>query len=225
MADIFEDLGYQVDVAYDGPSAITLVEKHRYDVALLDLMMPGLDGAEVYDEIKKRCAGTVAIIATAYPGHPRTSTALTHGVWKLLPKPVDLANLLQVIDEAISQPLLLIVDDEQDFCDNLWDLLRERGYRPCIAHDVTTANRLVREDDGYKLVLLDLKLPDGDVGVILQAARGKCPHVPIVLVTANRAEFEPRILELLAEGARVVLAKPLDVSELMRIVSQLASDY
>ena len=44
LSDILSDLGYTVDVAYDGPSALELVKQKAYDVALLDLKMPGMDG-------------------------------------------------------------------------------------------------------------------------------------------------------------------------------------
>ena len=35
----------------------------------------------------------------------------------------------------LERPLVLVVDDDEDLCANLWDLLHERGYRVCIAHD------------------------------------------------------------------------------------------
>src|SRR5581483_6202879 len=43
MSDIFLDLGYTVDVAYDGPGALELSGGHRYRLALLDYNMPGMD--------------------------------------------------------------------------------------------------------------------------------------------------------------------------------------
>lgn len=46
LSDILSDLGYRVDAAYDG--ALELVNKHNYDVALLDLKMPGMNGVEVF---------------------------------------------------------------------------------------------------------------------------------------------------------------------------------
>jgi len=44
LSDILTDLGYRVDCAYDGPAALELVHKGPYDVVLLDLRMPGMDG-------------------------------------------------------------------------------------------------------------------------------------------------------------------------------------
>ena len=65
LSDILTDLGYRVDVAHDGLTALELVRQKPYDVALLDLKMPGMDGLTLYREIKKVRAGTVAIVVTA----------------------------------------------------------------------------------------------------------------------------------------------------------------
>src|SRR5512147_828002 len=64
LADILGDLGgYRVDVAHDGPTALELVRQRPFDVALLDLKMPGMDGLTLYRELKKLRAG--------HGGHPR----------------------------------------------------------------------------------------------------------------------------------------------------------
>src|SRR5947209_19121343 len=66
LSDILTDLGYRVDVAHDGPSALELVRRNAYDVALLDLRMPGMDGLEWFHRIRQVRSGTVGIIVTAY---------------------------------------------------------------------------------------------------------------------------------------------------------------
>src|SRR5262245_3151806 len=79
LTDILTDLGYRVDTAPDGPSALELVRKNPYDVALLDYKMPGMDGLTLYREIKRLRAGTVAIVVTAYAGGTTAEEALAAG--------------------------------------------------------------------------------------------------------------------------------------------------
>jgi DNA-binding response OmpR family regulator len=220
LADIFADLGYRVDTAPDGPAALELVRRRRYDVALLDLMIPGMDGASLYAEIKRLRAETVALVVTAYPGHPRAGVAVGAGVWWLLPKPVDFRRLLAPIDEAVGQPLVLVVDDDADLCHNLWDLLREEGYRVCLAHDAATAVERVREG-GHRVVLLDVRLPDGDGGAVLREVKRCAPGTEVLLITGHRAEVEPKVREVLAGGASTLLYKPLDVPALVAALRQL----
>src|SRR6516162_8671529 len=79
MADILGDLGYRVETAHDRPTALELVRSQPFDLALLDLRMPGMDGLTLYREIKKVRAGTEAILVTAYSGGDTTSEALAAG--------------------------------------------------------------------------------------------------------------------------------------------------
>ncbi len=94
LSDILIDLGYQVDCAQDGPTALELVRGRPYDIALLDLKMPGMDGLTLYREIKKQRAGTVSLLITAYAQAATAEEAISAGAWKVLSKPVDFPELL-----------------------------------------------------------------------------------------------------------------------------------
>ena len=224
LVDIFVDFGFCVDMANDGESALALVQKQRYDLALVDLMMPGMDGATLYDRMKKLRTETVALIVTAYPGHPRAEAALAAGAWKVLPKPVDIASLIQMIQQTVAQPLLLMVDDDTDFCANLWEILRGHGYRTCVAHDIATANKFMDADEGYSLILLDVRLPDGDGGQVIRSVHRKNPAMPIVVITGYRTEIEQQIPQLLSEGGKAVLPKPLNVPALLATLHELTDE-
>ena len=148
LSDILSDLGYQVDSAHDGPSALELVRQRPYDVALLDYKMPGMDGLTLYREIKKQRAGTVSLLVTAYASPATAQEALAAGAWKVVAKPVDFRKLLGFVDEALGQPLVLVVDDDQDLCANALGpaprarlprvpgARRPRGGRAAQGHDV-----------------------------------------------------------------------------------------
>ena len=68
-------------------------------------------------------------MVTAYASGATAEEALAAGAWQVLAKPVDFPSCSGLVDEALGQPLVLVVDDDHDLCANLWDLLRERGYR------------------------------------------------------------------------------------------------
>jgi DNA-binding NtrC family response regulator len=223
LSDIFSDLGYRVDTTHDGQTALALLRQRRYDVALIDLMMPGMDGKALYDEIKRMRPGTVAVLVTGYPNNPQAESALAAGVWRIVPKPVDFSKLLRLVEEAVDQPLVLVVDDDRELCLNLWDLLRERGYRVCLAHDVNSAAERLR-NDGFKVILLDMKLPDGTGVDVLKHAQKADPEARVIVITGFREGADAPVQQLLSEGAQVVLDKPLDVSRLLALVQQATSD-
>jgi CheY-like chemotaxis protein len=220
LSDILTDLGYLVDLAYDGPSALALVRQHAYDVALLDLKMPGMNGLALYREIKKQRAATVALLVTAYAGLTTTDEALSAGAWKVVPKPLDFPTLLGFVDEALGQPLVLVVDDDHDLCDNLWDLLRERGFRVCLAHDGCEAADRLKESI-FKVVLIDLRIPEGDGSTVFRAVREANPRARTILITGHRAEMDQLIDQMIAEGADAVCYKPFHIPELLEKLEQL----
>ena len=221
LSDIFCDLGFEVDIAHDGSSALELVRRRHYDVALLDLKMPGMDGLELYRRIKELRAGTVAMIVTAYASDATAQAALDAGAWRVIPKPVDPQKLFTFVEEAISQPLVMIIDDDPDLCASLWELLRENGFRACIArglHDA--ANRL--KDTDLNVALIDMRLPEGNGHQVYQLIRESNPSARTIVITGYRSETEQLVAKVLAAGADAVCYKPFDVPMLLDTVNKLS---
>jgi DNA-binding response OmpR family regulator len=224
LSDILSDLGYHVDTAHDGVSALELVRQRPYDVALLDYKMPGMDGLTLYGEIKKQRAGTVSLLVTAYASASTAEEALSAGAWKVVAKPVDFRNLLGFVDEAIGQPLVLVVDDDHDLCTTLWDLFRDRGYRVSLAQGSREAAEQL-EDTLYKVVLIDLRIPDGSGGDVFRMVRDANPQACTILITGHRSEMDNVIDQMIAEGADAVCYKPFNVPELLAKLEQLAGAH
>jgi two-component system, NtrC family, response regulator HydG len=220
LSDILIDLGHRVDIAHDGSAALELVRNKHYDVALLDLKMPGMDGLELYRQIRRMRSDTVALIVTAYAGGSTMADALAAGAWQVLAKPVDFPLLLGLVGQAIDQPLVLVVDDDPDLCATLWDLLRERGYRMAIAHDESLAAVQLR-DAAFRVVLIDMKLPDGDGSSVYRLVRQANPHARTVVITGHRAELALMVKQVIEEGADAVCYKPFDVAKLLTILERL----
>jgi two-component system, NtrC family, response regulator HydG len=221
LSDIFGEFGYQVDVAYDGPSALALVDENVYDLALLDLKMPGMNGLELYREIRRRASGTVAIVVTAYASSDTARGILDAGAWGIVPKPVNFAELQGQVDEALGQPLVLVVDDDQDLCQSLWDLFREQRYRVCVAHDEATARQLLGSRN-HQVVLIDLRLPDADGTKVLECVRSANPQAKALIITGFPNEMNESVQTALAVGADAVCYKPFDVEKLLETVKRLA---
>lgn len=217
LADIFGELGYLVDTAHQGEAALELVRQKAYDIALLDLKMPGMDGLELYRRIKEIRSGTVAIVVTAYASSDTAAEVLAAGAWRVLSKPVEFRNLLKLVETAIDQPLVLVVDDDRDLCANLWDMLRERGYRVDLAHDEEEAAKLL-SDKSFHVVLIDMKLPGGDGSRVFRRVQavGQCTRT--ILITAYPAETDKLVEHVLREGANAVCYKPFDIPHLLQVL-------
>ena len=112
---------------------------------------------------------------------------------------------------------ILVVDDEPDLRVTYERLLRRQGYRVVTAGSRAEGLSLVLAERP-RLVISDLKLPDGDGLEIVRAARRLAPPAPVIVVAAviSRATREA----VLASGASAILAKPFTSSELLRIVHE-----
>jgi len=189
-------------------------------VAILDYKMPGMDGLTLYREIKRLRAGTVAIIVTAYASGSTAEEALAAGAWQVVPKPVDFGRLLALVEEAASQPLVLIVADDRDLCASLWDLLRERGFRVCLAHDERDAIDQLKNIT-FKAVLIDMKLPAGDGASVFRLVKEANPEARTIVITGHRAEMDEQVQRLLRAGANAICYKPFDMPKLLATLKRL----
>jgi DNA-binding response OmpR family regulator len=117
----------------------------------------------------------------------------------------------------------MVVDDDHDLCDNLWDLLRERGYRVCLAHDEKEAAEQLKVRE-FKVVLIDMKLPAGDGSTVFHIVRHNNPQARTVVITGHRSEMDQLVKRVMDEGADAVCYKPFDVPSLLSTLQQLSQE-
>jgi len=101
--------GYEVQVAYDGETAVRLFVAQPFDLVLTDLQMPRLNGLGVLHRVKERSSETQVIILTGHASLDTALDALRHGAYDYLLKPVDNVDQLQfAINRALLQRSLEI---------------------------------------------------------------------------------------------------------------------
>ncbi|MCE5268693.1 MAG: PocR ligand-binding domain-containing protein [Planctomycetaceae bacterium] len=102
---VLRDRGHLVDIAGDGQEAVALTERNRYDVILMDVQMPGMDGFEATDIIRSRETDRhVPIIAmTAYAMEGDRERCLAAGMDGYLAKPIDSREMIAAV-EAFAAP-------------------------------------------------------------------------------------------------------------------------
>jgi len=99
-------LGHDVTVCPDGRTAIKTLEKNAFDVAILDLRMPGMSGIEVLEHLKQVAPDTEAIIMTGHASQETTIQALRLGACDYLTKPCKLAEIEAVLHKAAERRAL-----------------------------------------------------------------------------------------------------------------------
>ncbi len=92
--------GYYVDVAQDGKTALQALREKTYDVALLDVVMPGLDGITLMKMLKEDSSTPAIIVLTGKATVETAVEAMKNGAYDYLTKPYKLDELAIVIDRA-----------------------------------------------------------------------------------------------------------------------------
>lgn len=102
---LLEKAGYDVMVVGDGPSALAALGARTFDLVIVDMLMPEMDGVELINELHRRDPDQ-KIVAMSGGGHaPRESylqIARMCGVQALLAKPFTLSQLLRVVEAALT---------------------------------------------------------------------------------------------------------------------------
>ncbi len=101
LRDWLTDGGYQVETAEDGEKALQTVANHDFEIAILDLRLPGKDGIEVLKEARTKRPQLKGIIITAYPSVQTAVEAVKQGAIDYLPKPFDLNALEKLIRQTL----------------------------------------------------------------------------------------------------------------------------
>jgi CheY-like chemotaxis protein/anti-sigma regulatory factor (Ser/Thr protein kinase) len=98
---ILKNAGAAVEIAADGVEAIEKASRHTYDVILMDIGMPRLDGCEATEELRRRGYKAPIIAVTAYAMKEEVDRFLASGCNGHLAKPIAMETLVQVIRRAV----------------------------------------------------------------------------------------------------------------------------
>ena len=128
--DVLDNEGYEIVTATSGEEALEMAGSQTFDVILMDIKMPGMNGVESFIEMKRRNPKVKVIMVTAYSVEDLMRQALDEGVFAVLSKPLDMDRLFRTIEDAKRDGnggLILAVDDDKEICNNFMDILGERG--------------------------------------------------------------------------------------------------
>ena len=101
LEEWFKEDGFQVDTAEDGQAALRAMDRGPFDIVLLDLKMPGMDGIAVQKRVREIDPEATIIILTAYASVQTAVEALKLGAFDYVTKPVDPDELSNLVRNAL----------------------------------------------------------------------------------------------------------------------------
>ena len=101
LSERLELRGIKTQVATDGESALDIMKSNPPQVVVLDVMMPGMGGLEILDQMHKLCIRIPVILLTGYGSKQKGIQGVEHGAFDYLMKPMDIDELISKMNEAV----------------------------------------------------------------------------------------------------------------------------
>jgi two-component system response regulator HydG len=220
LALLIEGRGHQVELAFSGEEATAKFRDKDFDITFMDVRLPGKNGTESFLEIRKFKPSARVVMMTGYSVEQLLEQAIEHGAWGVLDKPINVHQMLEML-ERIKPDGILVVDDDPDFVRSVQDLLVSNGYTVFVATNGQEAIERIRSN-GIDILVLDLRLPIlSGLETYLELKRtGQV--VPTLIVTAYLDEYADDVDRLRSLSVSGVLSKPFDPRDLLEAVERLA---
>lgn len=223
LADYLRLEGHELEVAFDGESAVAKMTERDFDITFMDVRLPGKNGVESFFEIRRLKPTAKVLLMTAYRVEELLKQAIDNGALGVLNKPFDIDQALRALETVKPAGIVLLADDDPDFLDGLSRALTAGGYRTLLAHDGQEAVEMVRAG-GIDCLLLDLRLPVlSGLEVYLELKR-QGHAVPTIIVTGYAVEEAEAIDQLRAMPISGCLVKPIEPSELLRAIEAAVAE-
>lgn len=231
IRDVLEETGFNIIVAHNGEKALQIISNTIPDSIILDLMMPGIDGFEVLNQLRgnELTASIPVLILTAkHLTKEDLKTLKRNNVHQLIQKgDVNRKELLNTITSMVfpqpeiekskivnqkykitGKPSVLVVEDNADNMTTMRALLSE-DYKM-----IESVNGKIAIDMAQQhvpnLILMDIALPDMDGIETFKIIRNNplLKHIPILALTASAMTSDRETI--LAHGFDAYIAKPID---------------
>ncbi|KKM67502.1 hypothetical protein LCGC14_1470460 [marine sediment metagenome] len=219
LADILRDEGYQVTTAGTGERAVELCSQENFDVVLMDVRMPGMDGVEAFRQIRRHQEGVRVILMSAYGLEDLKRAALDEGAIAFLAKPLDLEKTVHLIGE-VRDTAILVVEEDESVSAPLQAGLKEQGYRVTVTRSPHDALEMV-EQIRFDLIFVDVNLPAMNGLELYLAIKKVTPTSVAIMITGMEEEFEKLAKEAIRRNAYTLIRKPLDIDKTLGLLERI----
>lgn len=229
----------EIDQVADGQRALEALARQRYDLVLLDLNMPVLDGYAVAAKVRQGQVPAnreVRIVAyTSEPAHLASVKTQKAGMDGFVSKPCAQLPLVQALHQALDHPRaefagtlagrrVLLADDNPFNRKAVAAYLKHAGATVIEATHGRTALEHLQEPGSWDAVLMDINMPGMDGLETTRAIRASampCSRIPIVALTAHSDQATVQAAQ--AAGMNGFITKPVEAGALYRTLGDFFS--
>ncbi len=219
LADILVDNGFDVSTAQDGMAAVQMCQREAYDVVLMDVRMPGIDGVEAFRRIRQSLGDVRVILMSAYGEDDLKHQALQDGAIAFLDKPLNLETVIQLVADSSNISILAITHDHR-FAEILPTCLKPDSEKLTVVRSAQQAMELMRQLS-FDVALIDAELPPSNGLDCYLSIRQLSPTITAIMVSPSERDLVELAEEAVRRTAYSVITKPLEPETLSELIAQL----
>jgi two-component system, NtrC family, response regulator HydG len=221
MAGILEMEGYEIHSLEDGYKAIERVKEMSFDIAFLDVRMPGINGVETFREIKKLRPEMVVFMMTAYAEEELVRQALNEGAYACIHKPFDMDRIIEIVQNARRKLVVLVVDNDEVMNPIIARTLHSSGFDVKTATSGAEAIEAI-QSSRYNLILLNTEIPDVKGVELYHTIKDIRPEAGIVIMSSGSQD--DAVVNAVKNSSIAFLRKPFSPDKVVEIVKKLQDE-
>ncbi len=219
LAEILGDVGYRAAVADSAEAALDTIGRGDVAALITDYRLPGLNGAQLISEIRRRGINIPAVVISAHTDPKTIALARSAGALDVLAKPINIGHLISVVEDLGNDgTTVLLVEDNAVLAENLSEVLRLAGYQVVLG---TSVADVLSRPGRPRVAIVDYHLPDGSGVDLAQLLTARDPRVQILFVSGYHDDLLKQLKGPLTDAAH--MDKPLDLSRLLAWVAGAVS--
>lgn len=230
--------GHVVDTAPGGRVAIEKLRNEKYDIVLLDWMMPDVSGAEVLREGRSIRPDLPFVIVTAAYSRILAAEAVGLGAVECIGKPLNHRKILHMVARRTGRPApveqndppategkgeILLVADPDAFHRNLYTMIFDHAGYACTTVATYQEITFAMRKEYFDAVLVSRTLLDAPYAGAVRSLRQLNPYTPIMVIDDHTDET--RRQEVLTAGAAASLERPLELRRFLQDIRTVLDIY
>ncbi len=221
LAEVLRIHGHEAEVAYNGEQAVRVFQEKDFDIAFMDVMMPGMNGVESFLAIRRMKPNARVVMMTGYSVEQLLDQVVEKGAYGVLNKPVSMDDVLETLERVSSQGLVLIADANPAFGSQMRDALEKNGYRTTNARTGKEALAKVLAG-GVDILVLGQSLPVLSGLEVYMELRKRARVVPTIIVTDQEHAHDTELENVYKFTTTGILTKPFNTEQLLEALGRLA---
>lgn len=219
LYDILREIGYNVAKVNDGYKAIEIFTKFNFDIILMDIRMPGINGVETFKAIKSIKPSVKVVIMTAYSMEDFMNEALKEGIHGIIFKPFKINKLINYIENIKNEIFILILDDNPTFYKKIRKILEEMQNKIFLEYDSRQViNRVTYFNTD--LIRIDVKIHVMNDLKKFLVIKNNNPNIVAVIISGGQYEDDVLMKKIIKNDLYINIYNPIEKEKFIALIGK-----